>query len=204
MDSGKLNIIEMIMRAQSHRFVSAPLFALVVFISAAMAEPAAPFPAKYDTLIQTIAARYRVDTALVHSIIAAESNYNRYAVSDKGAQGLMQLMPETARDCGVRDVFNAADNIEGGVKFLKTLQEKYPNQPDLVLAAYNAGPTAVQKHGGVPPYPETKTYIARVKAYLRQAPKAKKTEIYVFRDKEGRLVITNDIRLVPPAGGQGP
>ena len=203
MDSGKLSIIEVIMRAQRHRFVSAPLFALVVFISAAMAEPAAPFPTKYDNIIHTIATRYRVDTALVHSIIAAESNYNRYAVSDKGAQGLMQLMPETARDYGVRDVFNAADNIEGGVKFLKSLQAKYPNQPDLVLAAYNAGPLAVEKHGGVPPYPETKTYIAMVNRYLRQAPKTKKTEIYVFRDKEGRLVITNDIRLVPPAGEQG-
>lgn len=192
------------MRAQSHFFASVPLFALVVFISAATAEPAAPFPTKYDIIIQTVAVRYRVDTALVHSIIAAESNYNRYAVSDKGAQGLMQLMPETARDFGVRDVFNAADNIEGGVKFLKFLQDKYPNQPDLVLAAYNAGPSAVEKHGGVPPYPETKTYIARVNRYLRLAPKTKKTEIFVFRDKEGRLVITNDIRLVPPSGGQRP
>lgn len=201
MDPGERNIIGVIMRIRCHRFASVPLSVLVVLISAATVSP---FPAKYDTLIQTIAARHRVDTALVHSIIAAESNYNRYAVSDKGAQGLMQLMPETARDYGVRDVFNAADNIEGGVKFLKSLQEKYPNQPDLVLAAYNAGPTAVQKHGGVPPYPETKTYIAKVKTYLRQAPKPKKTEIYVFRDKEGRLVITNDIRLVPPAGGQRP
>jgi len=204
MDAGKRNIIGVIMGAQRHRFVSAPLMAFLVLISAAAAAPASPFPTKYDMIIQSVAIRYSVDTALVHSIIAAESNYNRYAVSDKGAQGLMQLMPETARDYGVRDVFNAADNIEGGVKFLKFLQAKYPNQPDLVLAAYNAGPTAVEKHGGVPPYPETKTYIARVNRYLRQAPKTKKTEIFVFRDKEGRLVITNDIRLVPPAEGQGP
>lgn len=199
-----MNIIRVIMRAQSHRFGSAPLLAFLVLLSAAPAEPAAPFPTKYDTIIQTVASRYRVDTALVHSIIAAESNYNRYAVSDRGAQGLMQLMPETARDYGVRDVFNAADNIEGGVKFLKFLQDKYPNKPDLILAAYNAGPSAVEKHGGVPPYPETKTYIARVNRYLRQAPKTKKTEIFVFRDKEGRLVITNDIRLVPLSRGQRP
>jgi len=176
----------------------APRLALAVLLAWGGAEAASPGAAKYDALIQEITARHRVDTALVHSIIAAESNYNRWAVSEKGAQGLMQLMPETARDYGVRDVFDAAANIEGGVKFLKDLQVKYPNQPDLVLAAYNAGPTAVEKHGGVPPYPETKTYIARVKQNLKKAPKmTKRTEIYVFRDKEGRLVVTNDIRLVP-------
>ena len=189
------------MRAQLRLFASVPLFAFVVLASAA---PGAPFSTKYDSIIQSVATRYRVDTALVHSIIAAESNFNRYAVSGKGAQGLMQLMPETARDYGVRDVFDAADNIEGGVKFLKFLQDKYPAQPDLVLAAYNAGPSAVEKHGGVPPFPETKTYIAKVNHYLRQAPKTRKTEIFVFRDKEGRLVITNDIRLVPPSGSQKP
>jgi len=176
----------------------APRLALAVLLAWGGAKAASPGAAKYDALIQEIAARHRVDTALVHSIIAAESNYNRWAVSVKGAQGLMQLMPETARDYGVQDVFDAAANIEGGVKFLKDLQVKYPNQPDLVLAAYNAGPSAVAKHGGVPPYPETKTYIARVKQNLKKAPKmTKRTEIYVFRDKDGRLVVTNDIRLVP-------
>jgi soluble lytic murein transglycosylase-like protein len=187
------------MRVQPCRCSYIFWLALSVVFSQARVEAASAASTKYETIVQTAAARHGVDTALVHSIIAAESNYNRLAVSGKGAQGLMQLMPETARDYGVRDVFDAADNIEGGVKFLKFLQNKYPNQTDLVLAAYNAGPAAVEKHGGVPPYPETKTYIARVKQNLRLAPKSKNTRIYEFRDKEGRLVITNDIRLVPPA-----
>jgi len=188
------------------RFLAfAPWLGAAVFLPFEGVEAASSGAAKYDTLIQEIATRHRVDTDLVHSIIAAESNYNRWAVSRKGAQGLMQLMPETARDYGVRDVFDAADNIEGGVKFLKFLLEKYPNQPDLVLAAYNAGLSAVEKHGGVPPFPETKTYIAKVKQYLRQAPRTtKRTEIYVFRDKSGRLVVTNDIRLVPASGSRTP
>lgn len=188
-----------IMRVHHDRYSTVLWLVLSVVFSLAKAEAASAVSTKYETIVQTTAARHGVDTALVHSIIAAESNYDRLAVSGKGAQGLMQLMPETARDYGVRDVFDAADNIEGGVKFLKDLQNKYPNQTDLVLAAYNAGPAAVEKHGGVPPYRETKTYIARVKQNLRLAPKSKNTRIYEFRDKEGRLVITNDIRLVPPA-----
>ena len=192
-------IIGVPMRLRHHRLASLLGMAWSVGFCLAEAEAAPGVSTKYDTLVRTTAARHGVDTALVHSIIAAESNYNRWAVSGKGAQGLMQLMPETAKDYGVKNVFDAADNIEGGVKFLKALQAKYPNQPDLVLAAYNAGPAAVAKHGGVPPFPETQTYIARVKRNLRLAPKTKNTRIYEFRDKEGRLVITNDIRLVPPA-----
>ena len=187
------------MRVRYHHLAFVPWLAVAILFTLAKAEAASAVSTKYETIVQTAASRHGVDTALVHSIIAAESNYNRWAVSGKGAQGLMQLMPETARDYGVRDVFDAADNVEGGVKFLKFLLNKYPNRMDLVLAAYNAGPSAVEKHGGVPPYPETKTYIARIKQNLRQAPKTKNSRIFEFRDKEGRLVITNDIRLVPPA-----
>ncbi len=162
-----------IMRVHHDRYSYVLWLVLSVVFSLAKAEAASAVSTKYETIVQTTAARHGVDTALVHSIIAAESNYDRLAVSGKGAQGLMQLMPETARDYGVRDVFDAAENIEGGVKFLKDLQNKYPNQTDLVLAAYNAGPAAVEKHGGVPPYRETKTYIARVKQNLRLAPQSK-------------------------------
>ncbi len=150
---------------------------------------------RYDPIIRRIAARYTIDPALIHSIIAAESAYNRWAVSNKGALGLMQLMPETAKDYGVQDAFSADDNIEGGVKFLKNLQKIYPRQPDLVIAAYNAGHKAVQDHGGIPPYPETRNYVTQVKSYLAQESKARKTMIYEFIDTNGKRVITNDIRL---------
>jgi soluble lytic murein transglycosylase-like protein len=152
--------------------------------------------ASYDPIVRRIANQYVVDPALIHSIIAAESAYNRFAVSGKGAQGLMQLMPETARDYGVENTFDAVQNIEGGVKYLKDLQKSYPGRTDLVLAAYNAGPKAVEKYEGIPPYAETKTYVARVKGYLREMSAARKrTPIYEIIDEQGRRIVTNDPRL---------
>jgi soluble lytic murein transglycosylase-like protein len=151
--------------------------------------------ASYDPIVRRISNHYVVDPALVHSIIAAESAYNRFAVSAKGAQGLMQLMPETARDYGAEDSFDAVQNIEAGVKYLKDLQKSYPGRTDLVLAAYNAGPKAVAKYEGIPPYAETKTYVARVNRYLRELSAAKRTPIYHTVDENGRRIVTNDPRL---------
>jgi len=102
-----------------------------------------------------------VDPLLVNSVIREESNYNPYAVSPKGAQGLMQLMPATARDLGVGNSFDPRENIEAGVRYLKQLQDLYQDDR-LALAAYNAGPGAVQKYKTVPPYPETQAYVKRV------------------------------------------
>jgi soluble lytic murein transglycosylase-like protein len=107
----------------------------------------------------------------------------------------MQLMPETARDYGVEDSFDVAQNIEAGVKYLKDLQKAYPGRTDLVLAAYNAGPSAVAKYDGVPPYAETKTYVAKVKSYLREISAKKRTAIYEIIDASGRRIVTNDPRL---------
>jgi soluble lytic murein transglycosylase-like protein len=151
--------------------------------------------ASYDPIVRRIASQYVIDPALVHSIIAAESAYNRFAVSGKGARGLMQLMPETARDYGVENSFDAVQNIEGGVKYLKDLQNSYPGRTDLVLAAYNAGPKAVEKYEGIPPFAETKTYVARVKRYLREMSASKRTAIYEIVDENGRRIVTNDPRL---------
>lgn len=148
---------------------------------------------QYDLIIRSMAQKYDVDPELIHSIIRAESNYDSRAVSPKGAVGLMQLMPDTAKEYGVKDRYNPLENIEGGVKYLKELLQIYDQKDDLVLAAYNAGPEAVKKHKGIPPYPETVQYIQRVKSYWNPEKSQKiNKKIYSFRDKSGRLIITND------------
>jgi len=124
-------------------------------------------PARYESLIKQYSEAYGVDIALVKAIIHAESHFNPYATSNKGAQGLMQLMPETARDFSVQDVFNPADNIRGGVKYLKTLLKKFNGNVKLSLAAYNAGPHVVNRYGKIPPYRETKRYIKKVMTYYQ-------------------------------------
>lgn len=147
----------------------------------------------YDHIIRRIAHKYNVDPELIHSIIRAESNYNSQAVSPKGAVGLMQLMPGTAEELGIENLYDPTQNIEGGVRYLKSLLKTYDQKDDLVLAAYNAGRDAVKKHKGVPPYPETIAYIKRVKSYWHpKKPKSGRTKIFCFRDKSGKLVLTNN------------
>jgi soluble lytic murein transglycosylase-like protein len=125
--------------------------------------------APFQNLIQTLSSQYGVDPDLVSAVIQQESNFNPQAVSSSGAQGLMQLMPETARSLGVVDPLNPAQNMEGGVRYLKTLLEKFNGNIPLALASYNAGPGAVQKHGGIPPYKETQQYVRKILAtYLSQ------------------------------------
>ncbi len=106
--------------------------------------------------------------ALVKAIIRAESNGERLAVSPKGAQGIMQLMPFTARRLNVSDPFDPIENIEGGVRYIKELLGTFGGNLHHALAAYNAGPAAVKKYGGIPPYPETRSYVKRVMDYYWQ------------------------------------
>jgi soluble lytic murein transglycosylase-like protein len=149
---------------------------------------------EYDNLVQSIAQKYRVEHTLIHSIIRAESNYDRFAVSPKGALGLMQLMPATAIQYGVKNVFDPRENIEGGVKYLKDLIKLYNGNTKLVLAAYNAGQEAVKKYNGIPPYRETKNYISKIMdrfGYDKDFIKGK-TVIYKFYDKNGKLWMTDD------------
>jgi hypothetical protein len=120
----------------------------------------------FDDLIARTASRYEVDPALVKAVIAAESNFEPNAVSRVGAQGLMQLMPATASEMGVRAPFHAGENLRGGVKYLRVMLDRY-GDVDRALAAYNAGPTAVDRHRGIPPYPETEAYVKRVLNYYR-------------------------------------
>lgn len=136
------------------------------------ASPAAP-SATVPELVEATARKYDVDPLLVHSVISVESGYNPYAVSPKGAQGLMQLMPGTARRFGVSNSFDPAENIEGGVRYLKYLSTLFPNDPRLAVAAYNAGEGAVWKYNyQIPPYAETEQYVYKVAKKYGQARKA--------------------------------
>lgn len=121
-----------------------------------------------EPIIAEVAQRHRVDPALVKAVIRTESNFISYARSPKGALGLMQLMPATARRHNVWRVFDPRENIEGGVRHLRLLLDQYNGNVRLALAAYNAGGGAVSRHGGVPPYPETIEYLQRVLAYRDQ------------------------------------
>jgi soluble lytic murein transglycosylase-like protein len=114
-------------------------------------------------IVKAAAARYRVDADLILSVIAAESNFDPKAISKKNARGLMQLLPETATRFGVHDIFDPQENIDAGTHYLSDLLQRYNNDLALALAAYNAGPERVQQFGRVPPYPETVSYVRRVK-----------------------------------------
>jgi len=128
---------------------------------------------RYDSIIRSAASRYQLPEALVRAVIHTESNYQARAVSRAGAMGLMQLMPRTARSLGVTDAFDPAQSIHGGARYLRLLANRYDGDMVLVLAAYNAGAGNVEKHGGVPPFEETRAYVRsvlrRFYAYERQA-----------------------------------
>jgi soluble lytic murein transglycosylase-like protein len=128
--------------------------------------PSQAAPAGIDDAVERIAAQHQLPPRLIHSVIKVESNYNPLAVSPKGARGLMQLIPSTARRFGVSDSFNPLENIQGGAKYLKYLLDLYNGNNLLALAAYNAGEGAVAKYGGVPPYAETRNYLFLVQKNL--------------------------------------
>jgi soluble lytic murein transglycosylase len=132
------------------------------------------FIKKHDTIIRQASERFGVKTSLIKAVIHAESGFDEKATSKKGAQGLMQLMPKTAEQLEVENPYKPAENIFGGVRYLSSLLERYNNNMKLALAAYNAGPENVDKYDGIPPFPETETFIKKVLEYIDRYERAGK------------------------------
>jgi len=135
-----------------------------------------PLSSNIIEMVDQIAKLYDVEGPLVHSVIRAESNYNPQAVSDKGAMGMMQLIPSTARRFGVQNPFDPKQNIEGGVRYLRFLLDYYKNDYPKAIAAYNAGEGAVDRYQGIPPYTETRNYVYQVAKNLRAAREAEESK----------------------------
>lgn len=169
-----------------------------------------PRAANYEALIVEHAEANALNPALVRAVIQAESAFNPRAVSRVGAMGLMQLMPDTARELGVLDPFDPEDNIRGGTKYLRSLLNRFDGNVELALAAYNAGPGAVERYNGVPPYRETRNYVAKinritdVRAITRGAttiyqvtevtPEGTQVVKYTTQKPEGDYSIVNQFR----------
>ena len=151
--------------------------------------------APYAREITDAANRYGIPERLVTAVIRAESGFNPRAVSRKGAQGLMQLMPQTASSLGVRNAFDPKQNIEGGVRHLRYLIDRYPGNLPLALAAYNAGAGAVDTYRGIPPYPETQDYVRKI-LQIHGGGVGVAQPIFRYEDGRGGVTYTN----VPPAG----
>ncbi len=152
-----------------------------------------------EKLVREAAERHNVDPALVRAVIETESNWNPAATSRKGAVGLMQLIPTTAQRFGVNDAYNPQQNVDAGVRYLKTLLERYNGNLDLALAAYNAGEGAVDRAHGVPSYRETKNYVQKVQnAYYRpgsgrmESAYTRASQIHRQVDANGRIIFTNE------------
>lgn len=126
------------------------------------AEPWRVAAGEYAELIGEAASRHRIDPALLTALAQVESAFDPLAISPKGASGLLQLMPATAERFGVRDVFDVSENVDAGARYLAWLLERYAGRTDLALAGYNAGEAAVDRHGGIPPYRETRNYVSLV------------------------------------------
>jgi hypothetical protein len=152
------------------------------------------FPSAYAEMISSSCDRHGVDPSLVHAIVKVESDFNPYAMSTKGAMGLMQLMPETAVNLNVKNTFNPAENIDGGVKYLRYLIDRYEGNLSLALAAYNSGETAVKRWGTIPPFRETQNYVQRILKIYNGGGKDFVTHytIYMGYSDDGALILTDN------------
>lgn len=123
---------------------------------------------EFEYIIKQASKRFGVEPSLIKAVIKAESDFDHKALSNKGAQGLMQLMPGTSNDMAVQNPFNPEENIFGGTRYLSLMLERFKNDLSLALAAYNAGPERIDEHSGLPPFPETKSFVGKVLRYYKQ------------------------------------
>ena len=166
-------------------------------VRATMPQVSGAKSAPYEASISAHSERLGVAADLVRAVIQVESAFNPVAISNKGAMGLMQLMPATARDLGVRNPFDPDQNIRGGVTYLKQLLDRFDNNVELALAAYNAGAGNVEKYDGVPPFKETKNYVSKI---TKSAPPAPKNVIYKWIEVVDGKAVTK-VSNKPPATG---
>jgi hypothetical protein len=156
----------------------------------------APVPSRVMSLgemVQDASQRNRVDAELILSVIRAESAFRTNAVSPKGAQGLMQLMPQTAAQLGVRDALDPASNVEGGTKYLRQLLDRYNNDLSKALAAYNAGPGPVDQYRGIPPYNETRAYLTKV---ITDFNRHKQAQLQAGREQVRKVETARDTQIL--------
>lgn len=186
-------------KAEKNKSAQAPLSAAAMPIpSTPAAKPRPTTPQEIDQIVQTTAEKHRVDPRLVRAVIATESNWDATAVSRKGAQGLMQLNPQTAQTLGVADAFDPAQNVDGGVRYLGMMLDRYNGDMHKALAAYNAGPGAVDRSGGIPRIAETRNYVQKVTSAffggtgLRPRAVAAPMQIYRVVEADGRVVFRNE------------
>lgn len=149
-------------------------------------------PASYDSLIRRAALAHDIDASLVKAVVHAESGFNPNAVSRVGASGLMQLMPATARRYGVEDIFDPAQNVAGGVRYLRDLLRMFKNDARLAVAAYNAGEGAVLRYRGVPPYEETRDYVTKVLQFRNRYKRATLVQRNIPRVQLARVATASD------------
>ncbi len=145
----------------------------------------------YDHIIRSTSSKYNIEPDIIRAVITAESNWNPDAISHKGAIGLMQLMPSTAKDMLVRNPYDPAENIEGGTKYLRNLLNKFDGDLSLALAAYNAGPGRVEESGGIPAFPETRKYVKNVIEMYEGKSRSTPSKIYKITYDDGTVLYTN-------------
>lgn len=144
----------------------------------------------YNYIINMNSMKYKIEPSIIKAVITAESNWDPWALSKKGAMGLMQLMPGTVRDMQIRNPYDPEQNIEGGTRYLRSLLDRFDGDLDLALAAYNAGPGRVEKNGGIPPFKETKKYIRKVIAISED--ESRPAKIYKVTYNDGTVLYTNN------------